>query len=141
MFSFLSLIKNSLTIGLRFSLMIISSIISSKTINILLFLFGLYSPIFLWISSVSFEYSIKAFESFKYFNPVLSLLLISNWHFALYRSFAYKKILSTSGYLFIKLSNAFVFPDLEPPIINIWYGGSEILGQFQLCYFISSFVT
>ena len=45
-------------------------------------------------------------------------------------SFAYKYNLSISGWLFIKFNNAFVFPDLEPPIINILHeilikGGSR----------------
>ena len=31
-----------------------------------------------------------------------------------------------SGRLFIKLNNAFLFPDLDPPIINILYGLSGI---------------
>ena len=37
-----------------------------------------------------FEYSIKPFESLKYFNPVLSISLIKNPYFASYGSFAYK---------------------------------------------------
>ena len=63
----------------------------------------------------------KAFGSLKSFNPVLSLLLIINWYFATYGFFAYKCILSTSGWLFIKFNNVFGFPDPEPPIISIWY--------------------
>ena len=47
MFHFLTLIDNSVTIGLGFSLLSISAMISSKTINILRFLFGLYSSILL----------------------------------------------------------------------------------------------
>ena len=61
----------------------------------------------------------KAFGSLKCFNPVLSLLLIKNWYFASYGSFAYKCILSVSGWEFIEFNNAFVFPDPEPPIIGI----------------------
>ena len=53
---------------------------------------------------------------------MLSLLLIKNWYLASYGSLAYKYILSISGWLFIKFNNAFVFPDPEPPIINILYG-------------------
>ena len=41
-FSFVPLIKISVTIGLIFLLLSISGITSSKTINILCFLFGLY---------------------------------------------------------------------------------------------------
>ena len=46
MFNFLSLINNSVTIRLIFVLLIISAIMSSKTINILHFLPILYSSIF-----------------------------------------------------------------------------------------------
>ena len=38
-----------------------------------------------------------------------------------------------SGWFSIKFNNAFVFPDPEPPIINILYGWSGIYGQFLLC--------
>ena len=44
------------------------------------------------------------------------------------------------GPWFIRLSNAFVFPDPETPIFNIRYGWSAIFGQFELCSFMSSFV-
>ena len=71
---------------------------------------------------MSFEYSINALGSLKCFNPVLSLLLIKNWHLSSYGSLAYKYILSITGWLFIKFNNAFVFPDPEPPIISILYG-------------------
>ena len=46
MFNLLPLIKNSVTIESRFLLLIISAIMSSKTINILCFLPILYSSIF-----------------------------------------------------------------------------------------------
>ena len=77
---------------------------------------------FLQVLSISFEYSIKALESFKYFKPVLFPLLIKNWYFASYGSVAYKQILSMSGCWSIRLNNDFVFPDPEPPIIYILYG-------------------
>ena len=54
--------------------------------------------------------------------PTPSLLLIKYLHFASYESFAYKYILSMSGWFSIKFNNTFVFPDPEPPIINILYG-------------------
>ena len=73
MFSFPSLINSSITIGLSSLLLTISAIVSSKTINILRFLFGFYFLIFLWISSIAFEYSIKALESFKCFKLVLKI--------------------------------------------------------------------
>ena len=47
MFSFLPLINNSVTIELNFLILSISAIISSKTINILRFLCGLYYLIIL----------------------------------------------------------------------------------------------
>ena len=65
--------------------------------------------------------------------PALSLLLIKSCYFDLYGSFAYKYILSMSGWFSIKFNNKFVFPDPEPPIINILYGWSGIYGQFLLC--------
>ena len=45
MLSFPLLINNSITIGLRFPLLIVSAIISSKTINTLQFVSGLHSLI------------------------------------------------------------------------------------------------
>ena len=44
-------------------------------------------------------------------------------------------------YSFIKLSNVFVFPDREPPIIKILYEWSGIYGHFSLCFLLFSFVT
>ena len=54
-------------------------------------------------------------------------------------SLTYKK-LSISGSWFIRLSNAYVCPDPEPPTINILYGWLGISGQFGLCSFMSSSV-
>ena len=65
MFSFLTLINNLVTTGLSFLLLNISATISSNAMNILRFLFGLYFSIFFYPSYISFEYSIKALESFK----------------------------------------------------------------------------
>ena len=79
------------------------------------------------------SYYLKALGSLKWFIPTLSLLLIKYWYFDSYGSLAYKYILSMSGWFSIKLNNKFVFPDPEPPIINILYGWSEIYGQFLLC--------
>ena len=59
--------------------------------------------------------------------------------FASYKSFAYKCILPTSGSLFIKLNNAFVFPDPEPPVIDNLYGSSEICGHLGLRFILFSF--
>ena len=44
-----------------------------------------------------------------------------------------------SGLLFIRLSNAFVSPEPEPPIINVRYEWSGIYGHFGLCSFMFSF--
>ena len=72
MFSFLPLINNSVTTGLGFLLLSISATITSKTINISRFLFELYFSMFLQISSILFEYSIKLLESLKFFFPTSS---------------------------------------------------------------------
>ena len=47
---------------------------------------------------------------------------------------------SVYGLSFIKLSNAFVFPDPEPQINDILYRLSGICSQFGLCCFTISFV-
>ena len=49
-------------------------------------------------------------------------------------------MLSISASFFIRLSNAIVFPDTEPPIINILYRWPGVFGQFGLCSFMFSFV-
>ena len=69
---------------------------------------------FLWILSILFEYSIKALEWLKGFNPVLL-------YFALYGSLAYKWVLSISGCWLIRLNNESVFLDPEPPVVSILY--------------------
>ena len=48
-------------------------------------------------------------------------LLIKNSYFGSLKSFAYKKLLSTSLCSLIELSNVFAFPDPEPPIMKIQY--------------------
>ena len=45
-----------------------------------------------------------------------------------------------SGWFSIKFNNTFVFPDPEPPIINILYGLSGVCGQFLLCSVLFSLV-
>ena len=89
---------------------------------------------------MSFEYSIKALGWLKCFIPVFSFLLIENWYFVLYGSFAYRYILSLSGWLHIKLNNAFVFPDPEPPINSILYGWSGRYSHFKSCSIFFTFV-
>ena len=82
----------------------------------------------------------KDLGSLKCFNLVLSLLLIKNWHMvSSYGSFAYKYVLSTSSWLFIKFNKEFVFPDPEHSIINVLYGWSGIC-QFELCSVLFSLV-
>ena len=78
-------------------------------------------------------YSIKALRSLKWFMPTLSFLLIKYWYLLSYGSFAYKYILSKSGWFSIKFNNTFVFPDPKLPIVNILYGWSGLYGQFLLC--------
>ena len=97
MFHFLSLINNPVTIEFSFLLLIITAIISSKTINILRSLSALYYSLY-----SSTEYSIKALGWLKCFNPLLFLLLMKNWYLASYESLAYKYMISISGWLFIK---------------------------------------
>ena len=80
-----------------------------KTINFLHFFPKLRSSMFLETSYISFEYSIKALDSF-----CTEIYFINIW-------------LNVS-----KFSNAFVFPDPEPPIINILYGWSRLYGHFRL---------
>ena len=111
-----------------------------NTINILRFFIGLCSSILLQISSISFEYSIKAWKSLNCFKPVLSLL-IRNYYFALWKPLEYKWILSISGWLHTRLNNEFVFWNPETHIINILYGWSGICSQFELCSFMVFFVT
>ena len=79
-FNFLPLISNLVKIGLSFFITkhISNHIIEYNQMKIFRFLFGFYSSISLKMSSISFEYSVKAFESLKYFKPVFSLLVISN---------------------------------------------------------------
>ena len=43
-----------------------------------------------------------------------------------------------SGWFSTKFNNVFVFPDPEPPIIDILYGWSGIYGQFLLCLILFS---
>ena len=89
-FSFLFLKNNSVPIGLTFLLLSISAIIWSKTVNILRLLFGLYCSVFLWISSISFEYSIKTLELFKCLKSILSGFLIKTLYLSSYRSLAFQ---------------------------------------------------
>ena len=51
-----------------------------------------------------------------------TLLLIKYGYFDSYGSFAYKHIFSMSGCFSIKFNNEFVYPDPEPPVVNILHG-------------------
>ena len=102
------LIIKLVTIEFSFLLLIISAIISSKTINILRLLSILHLSIFLWTSCVSFEYSMKAFGSSKWVNPGLSLLLIKIWYLVSGGSLAYKYIYQyLAGYLLNVITHLF----------------------------------
>ena len=89
-FNFLPVINSSATIWFSFLLLIISAIISSKSINTLFSSPRLYLLIFLEISWISFEYSMKALGSFKCVIPTFSLLSNKKWYFASYRSVKYR---------------------------------------------------
>ena len=67
--------------------------------------------------------------------PTFSRILIKYCYFASYGSLAYKYILSMSGWLSIKFNNTFVFPDPEPPIIDILYGWSGTYVYYVQFYF------
>ena len=58
----------------------------------------------------------------KCFISASSRFLINYSYFSSLKSLAYKQSLSISYFSFIKLINAFVFSDPEPPIIIILYG-------------------
>ena len=69
--------------------------------------------------SLSFDYSIKALESFKCLNPVLFPLLIKNWYFTSYGSLTYKLNLSISAcwlnnnFSFITSSKLIIFVSFD----------------------------
>ena len=50
-------------------------------------------------------------------------------------------ILSVSSWWFIRLSNAFIFCDPEPPIINVLYEWSGMCDQFRVSVIVYSSVT
>ena len=104
MFSFPPLINNSVAIGLSFLLLSISAIISSNTTNIFRLLFGLHSAIFLSISSISFEYSIKAFTLslfFLFFELVSEILLhMELWHVKKFYQYTVSQLLDSVMHFF-----------------------------------------
>ena len=106
-FNFLPLINNSVTIGLSFSL----SFQQFRHQKLLILYSSLTSVVFLnnFVNILLFEYSIKALRTLKCLNPVLSLLLIKNWYFASYGSFAYKysSSISLSGRLLNSMMHFF----------------------------------
>ena len=78
MFSFLPLTNNSVTIGLRFLLLSISAIISSRTINDLRFFLNYIIQYFYKYQPYHLSILIKSPKPLKLFNPVLSSLLIKD---------------------------------------------------------------
>ena len=117
MFSFLPLINNSVSTGLCFLLLSILCILLSE----------LYSSIFNkhhpYYSSIQLKLLNDHNALSLYFG--VCCLLINIWYFAWCGTFAYRYILSVSGWWFIKLSNEFVFLDQELTIINNLYEWSE----------------
>ena len=76
-FSILSVINISVTIGLSFLVLSIPASMSSKTISVWHFLYDCILEYFYKISFTSIDYLIKAQKSFKYFNPMLSGLIFN----------------------------------------------------------------
>ena len=81
MFRFLPLINSSVTIGLNFLLLIISS----NTINTSCSLSGMYPHKY-----HSYHLSVKALELLRFSKPTSLRLLINNLYFASYGSLVYK---------------------------------------------------
>ena len=81
-FTFLSLRNNSVTIGWRFLLQSISTLIFLNTINTMVFLFRLYSTKFILISSHPYQskkHSTKALESLEF-----SKRTLVKWEYVFY---------------------------------------------------------
>ena len=83
----------------------------------------------------------RALESFKWFKLVLSHFLIKTWCFASYGSFAYKYILSISGWWLIRLNNEFVFFRSRASSYFYFVWMIKIGGQYGLYSFVSSSIT
>ena len=133
-------LNSSVTIWLSFLLLIISAVIPSKTINKLHFLLELHSSIFLLTCSILFEYSLKVIRFSKLSRPLFSCLLMRYWYFASMWSLVYINFISYSIIIIIFLFYQIewcIFPDPEPPIINILYGSSGICGKIGLWPFVS----
>ena len=81
----------------------------------------------------------------SYHHNALSLLfprlLIKNWYFTWYESFAYRYILWISGWWFVKLSKEFVFLDPESQLLIFCIRWSGICDRFGLFAILFSFVT
>ena len=80
--NFLPLLNNSFTVLLSFHYFVYQPSYHQKQLKFFVF----YLDCILQVV----EYSIKGFESFIHFKPVLSRLLIKNLYFASYGSLAYK---------------------------------------------------
>ena len=78
MLSLLPLINSSVTTESSFLLLIISTVISSKTLNTLRFLEDYILQYFYLDLCISSEYSIKNLGSLQCFKPIFSSLLSKN---------------------------------------------------------------
>ena len=128
MFSFLPLINNSGTIGLRFILLSISAIISSNAINILHSLFGLYSSTF--YKDHPYHLSIQQ----KNYNPLNALRV---------HSLICQLTIDTLLHLDLQYINKFcqIRLDLFQNIQNVCVGNQEIAANLNCVFFLWFFVT
>ena len=134
---FISLINDSFAITLSFLWLSISAIKSKRnhTFFIWIFFFSIFfvnNIHIIWV----FSKSLIIIQLTHFFR-----LLVKNWCFASYESLAYEEVLLISGCWLIRLNNEIVFPDSQPPVINILYGWSGICGKFGLLSLMFSFVT
>ena len=79
----------------------------------------------------------KTFGSLKCFRPTWSHLFMRYKYFDSYGSLACKNTLSISGWCFIRLSSALIFPDPGPPTSSILYGFNYI---YQIYHYIQLFI-
>ena len=79
----------------------------------------------------------KTFGSLKCFRPTWSHLFMRYKYFDSYGSLACKNTLSISGWFFIRLSSALIFPAPGPPASSILYGVNYI---YQIYHYIQLFI-
>ena len=85
----------------------------------------------------------KTFGSLKCFRPTWSHLFMRYKYFDSYGSLACKNTLSISGWCFIRLSSALIFPDPGPPTSSILYGYGYGYGFnyiYQIYHYIQLFI-